>query len=380
MIVTVLSLVLLVIMVTRGTILRSASSSVAKAITFASFACVAALAGIALVDRDAFAAGGAAFAVLYTTEQLPQTSQEAIQIFMENYLNGTQLAPPSTWANQFGDVIPLSSPTAKFPVSLLSLLFQETKGEHRFADMKEDSFELLVLEYDEGIEADLLSLKTNVFAYRKWVDGPSRLQLAEQQHIARTVAVDIIEANAACGWDGLALFHDTHKVRNRSSSTFDNLHAAGAFAITIANFEAETTVMMGQVLDENGQKMIRNPDWAILAPTELYQPAVNLFSQALIVSGNAAIDNPFKGRVEVVHVPEFTNTTAWYIVEKNLLRAAMPPWLVGVYDPGPELNLREYTAGNSDWARNTGKIALSKHIWNGHKAVFPHAIRKIPNA
>lgn len=381
----ILSLSLLAIVVAKEFAFRDAAPAMKTALKVLGYGCLGALALAAFFTHDAIAGSTAALGILYTAEQLPATSQEAITVFMENYIAGAAQAPIQTWANRFGDQIPLASPIAKFPMSLLSLAFQDSTGENRFKDMKEQSFELLVSEKDEGIEADLLLLTSNVFAYRKWADGPSLLRDAEARFILRAVARTIIEANQTCAWDGLPLFNDSHVVnpaKGAGGGTFDNNQATTKNVADVTNLEAETTLMMQEAVDTNGERLIDTPSWAVLVPTAKYQPLQNLLKKNFIANdaGTATISNPYgDGTIEAVHVPQFTDVNDWYIIEQNLLKRYMAPWLVGTYEPSAELALRTFDT-NSDFFKNTGKIAVSKHIWNGVKALFPHAIRKVAGA
>lgn len=353
---------------------------------------LAGLVVIGIIDHRLGIGGGVSLAALYTVDTLPKTSQEAIREFNERYLMGTSQALPPTWANQLGDVIDVASPLLTFPTSVLALNFQESKGENRFKTLGEDSFDLKVREFDEGAEAKVIDLKTNTFAYRKWLSVADRLRLAEQRHVATRIALDVIEGNMKCGWDGLALFHDSHIVNPRDDEfgTFDNLQGSAKDVVSVDNIAAEFSAMIAGVKDENGEKLIQEPQWAIIVPSEKLESLNNLLAQDFIVQTilNVAADqnvaaaphnNPYKGRIEVVHAPQLTDVNDWYIVEKTLLAAMMPPWISARYDAGPELSMRVFDEA-TDFFKNTGKIAMSNHLWYGFGAVYPHAIRKVVGA
>jgi len=90
-------------------------------------------------------------------------------------------------------------------------------------------------------------------------------------------------------------------------------------------------------------------------------------------------DNPFKGLIQPVHAPQLNDANDWIIVEKNLVRQFVPPWIAARYDAGPELSLRVYDE-SSELFRDEGMIAMSNHIWYGFAAVFPHAVRRVTGA
>lgn len=329
---------------------------------------------------------------LYTIEELPKTSQEAIRVFDERYIAGTAQAPILTWANRLGDVTDVSSPLTTFPTSILSLKFQENKGQNRFTSLREQGFDLKVVEFDEGVQADLIGLKTNSYVYRKWQDAPDRLRRAEARHVQRRVALDILEANPKCAWDKLSLFNDAHLVNpgDPGGDTFDNLQSTPKDVLSITNIETELGLMMQQVKDDNDENLIEEPDWAIVVPPAKYLPLVDLLKQDVIARaitnqagtenvGGAGVTNPFKGLIEVVNAPQLTDTNDWYIVDKNLIAAGMVPWIAARWDAGPELTLRVFDE-SSDFFKNSGRIAISNHIWYGFAAVFPHAIRKVVGA
>ncbi len=329
---------------------------------------------------------------LPAVEELPTTSQAAIRIFEERYLDGTQLPPDPTWASQLGEVTDVTSPYVTFPMSLLALKFKETKGENRFEGVGEQSFDMKPVEFDEGIRMPLVQIKTNVFAQRKWVRGPELLRRAEARHVAQNIADNVIDANPACGWDKLSLFNAAHLVNPRKPDlgTFSNLEAVATDMTVVANITAEIEAMMAQVKDENGAKLITAPRFAILASSGNFQAIANLMKQDKIVKAiyNVAKtdivaagteNNPYEGLIDVVYAPQWSGGVSGndtLIVDMSLVEEMMTPWLAGRWAPGGSLELRVYDEA-SDFYKNTGDIAISNHIWWGFGAVFPHAVRYI---
>jgi len=195
-------------------------------------------------------------ASLFTNEQLPASSEQAIREFNEKYLAVISAAPPSSWAERFR--MPVGSPRTTFPISLISTKFRETKEESsRFKTMTEKDFDLKVVEFDAGYEAEALSLTTNSFAYRNWSRAPEKFRIGESRHVARQLAT-LLEAGGTelSPWDGIAFFSAASHLANPSDSslgTFGNFEAAGT-APTIANIQAQATLMRA-VKDENGDKL-----------------------------------------------------------------------------------------------------------------------------
>lgn len=342
------------------------------------------------LEKLGFSSGRAALS-LPEVQELPTTSQAAIRIFEQRYLDGTQLPPDPTWATELGEVdTSLASPYVTYPMSLLSLKFKESKGENRFEGPGEQSFDLKPVEFDEGIRMPLAQIQTSVFAQRKWVRGPELLRAAEARHVAQNIADNVIDANPACGWDKLSLFNAAHLVNPRRPDlgTFSNLQNVATAVDNVDNIAAEIETMMGQVKDENGSRLVTDSSGiALVVPYTKYEAVKNLMKQDLIVkaiNANSAGTqrNPYQGVIEVVYAPQWSGgatTKDWLIIDKNLVQSEMPPWLAGKWSPGGALELRVFDEA-SDFFKNTGDIAISNHIWWGFGAVFPHAVRYVTGA
>jgi len=326
---------------------------------------------------------------LYTITTLPTDDQAAIREFDDRYIASIGAAPPPSWSD-LGDLIPTASPFVTYPISSLALKYQQTEGEDRFKTLLASSFDIKAQEFDVGIQAKLMDLLTHVFAYRNWQQGPARMMLAEARHRNRSL-VTLLEAGQNAIWgtaakpiDGVNFFSASHlsDFNDPSSATWSNYNSAALDVVSIANLQAQVTIMQG-VLDENGEKVGANPD-TILVPTAKYEPLKNLLAKELILengTGSAATNNPFFGRFNVVHVPEFTDVNDWYLVDSKLKSSTgLPPWISLRYTvPNPSLELR-YFDESSDFFKNTGSIKVSSHIWYGFSLGFPHAIRKVVGA
>jgi hypothetical protein len=322
---------------------------------------------------------------LYTNELLPATSEQAIRIFDERYLAGISAVQPPSWAEQFGDSVPLGAPRVTFPIGLMSTKYLETREvSGRFKTMMEEAFDLKVIEYDAGYEAKLLELKTNTYAYRKWAETSSRFLMAEKRHVNRAIATMLETGTVETSpWDNVAFFSAAHKANPTGdpSTTWGNYQATPADCTDLSKLLAEVTAMQGQVLDENGEKLGADPD-TILVPTAKYEPLRVLLAQSMVLIGNstAPISNPYMSKFNVVHVPELTDVNDWYLIDSKLLAAqGVPAWVAAKYQPAADLGLR-YWDESSDFFKDSGKIKVSSHIWYGFRLVFPHAIRLVRGA
>lgn len=323
-------------------------------------------------------------ASLYANEQLPTTSEQAIRQFDERYLAGISVVEPPTWAEALGDSVPMGAPRVTFPIGLLSTKYVETREESgRFKTMQEESFDLKVVEYDTGYEAKKMDLLSNTYAYRKWTDVPKRFLNAEKRHVNRNIMTLLEDGlNQTSPWDAVAFFSASHKANPTGdpSTTWSNYQSAAADVTDISKLLAEVTAMEG-VLDENGEKIGAVPD-TILVPTAKYEPLLYVLKQSLILTGSATApySNPFIGRFNVIHVPEFTDVNDWYLIDSKLMASqGVPPWVAAQYRPSTDLGLRFFDE-SSDFFKNTGKLRVSSHLWYGFKLIFPHAIRKVVGA
>jgi hypothetical protein len=317
-------------------------------------------------------------ASLYTSEILPQTSEEAIRQFDEKYLAVSSAAPPSTIADRF--ITTVGAPRVTYPLSAMTTKFLETKERaSRFKSFEEKEFDLKVVEFDAGYEVSMLDLRTEVFAARNWAAAPGRFRTAETRHMAFKLAA-LLEAGTSTlsPWDDVNFFATTHLANPFGAAVaanqFSNYQSAGT-APTLANIQLEMIAMSTQVKDENGDKLgaMAKEIWL---PTEKFQTVSDLLNQAQLASGES---NYMKGKLTAVHVPELTDVNDWYLVDTDLLAAGYEPMIAAKYQEPSSLGLR-YWDESSDFFKDTGKIKVSQHIWTGFGLVFPHAIRKVVGA
>lgn len=323
-------------------------------------------------------------ASLFTNETLPTTSEQAIREFDSRYLAGISAVEPPTWAEDIGgDVVPLGAPRVTFPMSFLSVKYMETKEvAGRFKTLGEKTFDVKVVEYDAGVEAKLMDLFLNTFAYQKWGEGPARLLMAEKQHVLDNIATLLEDTTQTTPWDDLAFFHAAHKANPTGdpSTTWSNLQSTPADVLDISKIRDEI-VAMKDVRDENGKKMPVNPT-IIMVPTQKASALEFVLSQNLIVipGASAGSTNPYVAKFKVVENPQLTDVNDWYLIDPALMKKqGVPPWIAAKFQPPDTLGLRTWDE-NSDFFKETGKIKKGSHIWYGFKLLFPHAIRKVVGA
>src|SRR5678815_3049923 len=238
-------------------------------------------------------------ASLFTKDTLPTTSEEAIRRFDERYNAVVSAADPSDWASRF--VASVDAPRITYPLSSFSTGFRETKEESgRYRRASGKSFDLKVVEFDDGYEAKVFDLLTNVFEWQRWSEMTGSFVQSEARHHATQLGT-LLEAGAstACKYDDVNFFATTHLCdpNDAASSTFSNYQASTLAPETITNIAAEATSMR-LVKDVNGKKLGVDPD-EIWVPTEKFQLVSDALNKDHLANGES---NVMKGRYKVVHV------------------------------------------------------------------------------
>lgn len=362
----------------------------------------------------------------FSFDTLPATSGAAIREFQDRYLAGIGAAKPTGWADLFGDMIPTASGLVTFPVSQLRTEFKKTEGESHFKTLREASFDIKTQEFDEGYLAPIYQVLRDVYAYRKWSEAPGRLILAEEQHRHNQVALMLDGSGTRAGAvgsaddpggvgrvcvDGVHFFAATHLVnivdpkvtiKSTGATTWSNYQstetnvlgsqATGNKGTFIDDYlQQEITSMKVGVPDENGNMYGADPD-TIFVPTDYEEPLRNALANSRRLAfisdaggasnamAGAAVDNIYKGKLNVVGVKEFTqfsgSTADWYLVDSKMVKAGIAPWVSARETVPNSLALRVFDE-SSDYFKNTGNIKMSAHIWYGFGLALPHAIRRI---
>ncbi len=315
-------------------------------------------------------------ALLYTNQEIPKTSEEAIRQFREDYIMGVTDGPLPTWHTPF--VMPVESPRTTFPLSSISTKFQELKEKSgRFKQMDEREINVTVSPATAGHEVAVLDLKLQTIAARRWVTTPQRFVRAETRHVASKLAA-LLEAGQStpCKWDDKNFFIATHDSNpaDATSGQFSNYNAAGLDPAVVANIQAEMTSMR-LVKDENGDKLGVEPR-EIWLPTEKFQLVSDMLSKEFLANGES---NPIFGKLKPVHIPEFTDPNDWYLVDPELIASGLDPMVAAQFRPGDTLGL-QFLDESSDFFKTNLKIAVKAVVWYGFSLIFPHGIRKVLGA
>lgn len=330
-------------------------------------------------------------ALLNPADLLPASSADARERFEERYLasQASLLAQPPGFVAEYGERGETASLTTKYPMAFLGLKYEETIAEGgRFKTIGEKECDLTVAQYDEGVEIEALKVVQDAWTARRWFDAAADLPRAEEVFVARLIAAALVANTATCGWDDLAIFHDSHLAnpKDPDKGTFDNLQASAKDVVSLANIEAEITLML-EVLDLNGDALGVSPD-TIFVPRAKWQGLRNLLKQDFVPNsaGTATMKNPYNETLlNVVRIDPLTDVNDWYLLDSALIKRGLHPWVVAkltAYKDAPlfnALSMRWYLE-DSDRFKDTGKIAMSSRVYYGHKFLYPHAIRKITGA
>lgn len=320
-------------------------------------------------------------------DTLPTSSRDALELFDERF-NAAQIqqAEQPDWVSVYGESSSTPALETRYPMSVLNLKFQETKTqEGRFRTIGEKDTILSVAEYDDGVEIELLKLLTNSFTAKRWAEAPGLLVRSERLFVLKLIAAALEANSGTCGWDDLALFHDSHKANpvKDGYGTFDNLQATTKDVVSLTNIEAEITAML-EVPDVNGDALGVLAD-TVFVPRQKWQGLKNLLKQDFVPNGagTATMRNPYNDAdLTVVPIHQFTDANDWYLLDSKMIAAGLVPWIVSKLALGGNFAALEnrYFDESSDRFKETGKIAVSRHIWYGQKFLYPHAIRKIAGA
>lgn len=314
----------------------------------------------------------------YVNEQLPSTAQDYIRRFDERWIGQQQIdAQDSEWMSLLVEEVPLDTPVVRFPLTSWSIRYVETRADNRDQDFTDRFFDLKVVEFDAGVEEQLMRLNQYPHLRRQWDEAPARFKSEEREHAAENLAA-LLESNPAPAVvaesvDGVALFSTAHPTA--SGTTWSNYNATGGAVTDLANIQTEAVAFKPRGPD--GRLLRAKADF-IMVPSGLAIPLANLMGQALIATaaGTATQSNPYFQGMKIVENPYLTDANDWYIGSTALLQRGYKPLIGATFDAGPDLGLRRFDE-SSDHFKSTGRIKVSSHIYKGFGVAFGQALRKV---
>lgn len=184
---------------------------------------------------------------------------------------------------------------------------------------------------------------------------------------------NVLKNNSTC-LDGLALFHDSHKVNpaDAGAGTFDN--NIGSTALTANNAAAGRAQMM-ELKGPDGDPINENPRVLIVPPALELTGRKIAEADEIVFSGNANETNVYKGQYTVVVVPQLGaafsgSDTTWFLADATdaedrglIVQERDPVEIVALFSPtDPQVFARdEYQWGAR--ARYTAAAGNPKKIF-----------------
>lgn len=323
---------------------------------------------------------------------LPSGSRDALEQWDSQFIAARLTQAPDNWVMRLGRDGTVNSLETKYPLTFLGVKFVDAiSNDPNWEEIGERFFTFTVSEKKAGVNIELLLLLTNAFVAQEWAQAPAAVVEAEEQLKVETVAADLEANTELCGWDDLALFHDSHLVNPKKPAlgTWDNLQSTPKDVISIANIEAEITLMR-DVRDINNRKMKAGNAYTIGVPTAKAQGLRHLLKQQFIPSaaGTATQNNPLYQApgnditITVQEKPELTDVNDWYIYDDMRVKRN-PPWIVAklaLSAPGFDALTFIRHDENSELYRKLKKIGVDYRLYVGRKFVYPHGVRKIVGA
>lgn len=170
------------------------------------------------------------------------------------------------------------------------------------------------IEFAKGFSVKMSSAEDDLYGIISGEGGKKARTLAKgAKRRVETQAASILNGGFTnTGYDGVALFSDSHPLLGNAGGTTDNLTTG---PLTDANLKAGLLVMRKQV-DETGAKIEAMAD-RLIVPADQEYTAVTL-TQSAQTSGTANNDiNAIRGKLSVVVYDYLTSATAWYLQDSS---------------------------------------------------------------
>ncbi len=205
--------------------------------------------------------------------------------------------------------LPSGARSNVYPMTAKTAKLREWLGERLLQNLNAYRYTLANRRFEATIEIDRDDIEDdNIGVYNGTVDD-----IGQQAKLwPDDLLFAAILANGA-GYDGVAMFSDTHVIGTR---TLDNNFAGTA--LTAANFATARARMM-ELVGEDGESLRVRPN-IILVPPALEVAARKIVQASTIVESGAAVDNVLKGLCEVVVAPQLAagaggSDTTWYLLD-----------------------------------------------------------------
>lgn len=314
-------------------------------------------------------------------QQISGDAQRALEDFSEAFAAAFMLEATEPWSKALGFSNTSRALKTTYPIPVSAAGYHEFKGDLKYRALYEKSLELIPKTWQDGI-AELASV-VEAPDFIGWASEPQRIAAAAHV-LPNEIIAAALEANPT-SWTGQAFFSSTHPVNvfDTSAGTFSNdLTYAGtdtaqlvaALRASMAGYSALRAPSQRGPSSKRKSLMMRLTD--VLVPPELEQPWKDVLENDQLIlavtstSAFGAVNNRFKGAVNLVVCPELTETDVFYTRAGN--KPGVYPWVV--QDEGsPEEILHDKT---SALYKTTLKVGVA-YILRGNGALaLPHAMQR----
>jgi phage major head subunit gpT-like protein len=252
---------------------------------------------------------------------ITQEELDALRVGFSDKFQNVLSATQAFWP-QLCTEVPSSGYSNVYGWAVSALKLRQWIGPRMTHNMREHTVTVENVPYEGTIELDLRKMEIDRATIGIFQQLPlATLAAAAAKHpdyLWRT----LVQSNAGAGpvgFDGVALFDSSHPNYNETGSgatTYDNTYA---LAFDAANFNTVWSAMVS-FIGEDGEPMGVMPTHGFFAP-QLKRTVTEVLSSNTYAQSSGggvanAIDNPMKGWIEPVFLPELANDpTAWYLAD-----------------------------------------------------------------
>lgn len=250
--------------------------------------------------------------------QVSSATLNALRVTLGFQFEAAYGATP-TWFEKLATVVPSSTRSNIYAWALATMRLREWIGPRVAQNLSEHDYTVVNKKYEGTIEVLREDIEDDNLGIYKQVTLPA-LAAAAKKHPDQLLAA-LLTANPV-GWDGVALFHDSHPNFNVSgvgATTYDNLYADLDLD---GDGVATMYAAMASILGEDGNPLMVTPNLLICAPQlrreaeTVANSSVYVVPHGTSVNGSGAVENVMKGWFDVLVVPELAAApNVWYMAD-----------------------------------------------------------------
>lgn len=331
-------------------------------------------------------------AVIY--REISRDAAQALTEFSADFDAALALGSVDPWCERFGLKRTSKAVRTIFPLNISAAGYKERKGDDKLRHLYERSLSLTTKEWVDGVEERAQVIEAPDFV--GWDKEPGKIALESQRH-SNVLISDILASNP---------YLDFYRVDlpggpvASSIQLFSGSHLINVFEPGLGTFDNDQT--WDKISAEN-VKTLRQYFWTlpgpngrplnleltdILSPVHIYDDLLDFFERDVLIQtienasgaivGGFGLKNRFYQTVKVTKAAELTgalpsgasgDTHTFYA----LASGGPAPWVI--QDTGAPEEIR-YDK-QSDFYKDTGKVAVKFVKTVGAAAALPHAIARV---